>query len=95
MAAIASAGRLSSSALSRIFTNGFVASSQNCCRRLADRFARRALVETVVEITGSNLGHFSHLDSGTPYFVARAFLVALSSFDLNAVSIKAPAASDS
>ena len=94
MAPIASAGRVSSSALSKTLTSGLVASSQNCCRRLADRSARRALVETVVEMTESNLGHFSHLESGTPYFVARAFLVALSSFVLNVVSIKAPPASD-
>ena len=94
MAQLVFAGSVSSSALSKTLTSGLVTSSQNCCRRLADQSVQCALVETVLDMTGYNLGHFSYLESGTLYFVARSFLVALSSLDLNVISIEAPPASD-
>ena len=94
MAPLVSAGSINSSALSKTLASGLVASSQNCWRQLADQSARRPLVETVLEMTGYNLGHFNHLESGTLYFVAHSFLVGLSSLDLNVISIKAPPASD-
>ena len=44
--------------------------------------------------TGSSSGHFNQCESGTPYFLARSTLSLFFSFVLNAVSMKAAAASD-
>jgi len=78
----------------RTWTSEFAASSHKFCRRLATLPALCEVVWIVASTTGSSLGHFSHRESGIPYFSARSTCSLFFSLVLNAASIKAAASSD-